>query len=358
VALLLPLLAAAPSAADAPYAVPRLGEPALGSDGDHLLEGAATAPAFAWFARLHAAYAYGAALADEASRVTGEAALGLGLPAGFEIAAGLPAGATFAAREAADPGAGDAPDGGRPTERLYRGLGDAGAGLGDLRLGLLWSRPAPGRGGFRWLLGFEATLPTGDHERLLGEDGPTWRPLLGATFEAFGARIAGNLGYRFRPEHVSVTDGRRFEQDDEFLWGLGVRFVREHDIAWSLEATGAVGTATADGPWPRAESRPVLAGGGVDWPVTRLWRLGLFAAAGIAGEEPPRFTAHLRVFGRPHQLDEDLDGVPRCRDDCPLLPGPGHNRGCPIPDSDGDGFPDDEDACPAVPAQAFSDDGC
>ncbi|MFO7571201.1 MAG: hypothetical protein R6W48_01185, partial [Gaiellaceae bacterium] len=71
-ALLLPLLAAASSAAAAPYAVPRLDQPALGSDGDHLLEGTSTAPAWAWFARLHAAYAYGAAAADEASRVTGE----------------------------------------------------------------------------------------------------------------------------------------------------------------------------------------------------------------------------------------------------------------------------------------------
>ncbi len=330
------LALAAPLAADPTHPVPRLGEPTLGSDGGHVLEGAGTAPAWAWWARLHAGYGYGAALADEASRLVGEAALGLGLPAGFEVAVALPAGATLASP--------------KPV--------DSGFGLGDLRLALLWSRPEAGRGGFAWLLGAEATMPTGDNDRLLGEGGFALKPFAGATFEAFGARIAGNLGYRIRPEHVQVIDGRRFEQDDELLWGLGLRFVRENDIAWSLEAEGAIGTATADGFWPDAESRPVLVGGGVDWPATRLVRLGLFVGFGAAGEEPPLFTLGLRIFSRPLPLDEDLDGIPWCKDDCPILPGPEKNGGCPIPDSDADGFPDDEDACPRAPAGDFSDDGC
>jgi hypothetical protein len=320
--LLLPLSAAA----DPPHTVPRLGEPSLTPDGGFLVDGPGTAPAWAWHARLQAGYGYG----------TGPAAAGLGLPAGFEAALGLPAGATFAAREPVD----------------------TGFALGDLRLALLWSRPAAGRGGFGWLLGAEATMPTGDHDRLLGEGGFTLRPFTSAAFEAFGARITGNLGYRLRPEHVATADGRRFEQDDELLWGLGIRFVRENDIAWSLEGIGAIGMATADGAWPRADSRPVLVGGGVDWPVTRLARLGLFAAFGVAGEEPPLFSLGLRAFNRPLPPDEDHDGVRWCRDDCPLLAGPESNRGCPIPDSDADGFPDDEDACPRAPAGDFSDDGC
>jgi hypothetical protein len=336
VAWLLPLALALPAAADPPHTVPRLGEPPLTPDGGFLVDGPGTAPAWAWHARLQAGYGYGAGLEDAASRATIEAAFGLGLPAGLEAALGLPAGATFAAREPVD----------------------AGFGLGDLRLALLWSRPAAGRGGFGWLLGAEATLPTGDHDLLLGEGGFTLRPFVAAAFEAFGARIAGNLGYRIRPEHVRVVDGRRFEQDDELLWGLGLRFVRENDIAWSLEAAGAIGTATADGLWPDAESRPVLVGGGVDWPVTRLVRLGLFVGFGVAGEEPPLFSLGLRAVGRPLPPDEDHDGIRWCRDDCPLLPGPESNRGCPIPDSDADGFPDDEDACPKAPAGDFSEDGC
>jgi hypothetical protein len=47
--------------------------------------------------------------------------------------------------------------------------------------------------------------------------------------------------------------------------------------------------------------------------------------------------------------DRDGDGVPDNLDKCPDIPGRIVNAGCPDPDRDKDGVPDDEDNCPDVP---------
>ena len=53
--------------------------------------------------------------------------------------------------------------------------------------------------------------------------------------------------------------------------------------------------------------------------------------------------------------DSDADGSLDVQDECPLLPGPALNGGCPPPvgggdiDSDGDGVVDNVDACPQLP---------
>lgn len=60
--------------------------------------------------------------------------------------------------------------------------------------------------------------------------------------------------------------------------------------------------------------------------------------------------------------DTDNDGVFDKDDRCPQVPGPAENQGCPIiQDTDGDGIPDDLDRCPLDPEDidGFQDeDGC
>jgi len=60
--------------------------------------------------------------------------------------------------------------------------------------------------------------------------------------------------------------------------------------------------------------------------------------------------------------DRDKDGVPDADDECPDVPGPAENKGCPLlKDTDGDGIPDNLDRCPLSPEDkdGFQDeDGC
>ena len=61
----------------------------------------------------------------------------------------------------------------------------------------------------------------------------------------------------------------------------------------------------------------------------------------------------------PDCTDTDGDGVRDIGDDCPTVPGPAENGGCPLlpPDTDGDGVTDDADQCPTVAGPA-SNGGC
>ena len=347
------LYATGSAATEPRWTVPRLGEPPITEDGGWVLEGTSTAPPWAWHAHVGARYGYGAGLADRASQLRGDLGFGLGLPAGLEAALGMPLGWTFGTRRPAELDAGPRP---------WDGLGGSGPGLGDLRLAFLWSHAAAGEDGLGLLFGVEGWVPTGDHARLLGEGGPGVEPFVSLAFQVLSARASLNLGYRLRPEHRAPDEEGGFEQDDEILWRVGLRVPRDDDIAWSVEAEGAIGILTRGGAWAGPGTRPVLVGAGVDLPVTRAYRLGLWAGIGPAGEEVPRFTAALRFFFEPVLRDEDEDGVRGAADECPLLAedrdGFEDGDGCPDLDNDSDGFPDDEDACPIDPAGRFSDDGC
>jgi outer membrane protein OmpA-like peptidoglycan-associated protein len=61
--------------------------------------------------------------------------------------------------------------------------------------------------------------------------------------------------------------------------------------------------------------------------------------------------------GCPIVADRDGDGVPDNVDRCPDQPGPKENDGCPLADRDGDGVPDNIDKCPDVPGKVEFD-GC
>ncbi len=333
------------------WTIPRFAVPAATWDGKHAVEGTATSPPWSWHARLTSQYHYGIGLADSASQVRGGLGFGVGLPADLEIGLALPLGYTFGARTNDALG----------TERHLVGMGEEGPALGDLTATVLWSVFDAGAGGLGLLFGARAGFPTGYHERLMGEGGFSAEPFGVLAFQVLGARLTFNLAYRFRPEHVSWEDDRRFEQDDDIIWRVGVRIPRKYDVAWSFEAEGALGVVTKEG-WPSSESRPVFAMLGLDFPLSRLHRLGLLVGAGIVGEAAPTFTGGLCFSWLPVLPDEDNDGVTGGADECPLLAEDvddfEDSDGCPDLDNDKDGFPDDEDRCPQEPADGFSEDGC
>jgi hypothetical protein len=352
------LIAALAAGAGARAAEPRwtvrgLDAMPLTSDGGHLIEGTATAPTWAWHAKLALSWAHDIGLADLAHQTRADLGFGLGLPLNLEIALGFPMGFTAGSREKPSPD--------RPTTGLV-GMSEDGAAIGDLRAALMWSYVSAGEGGLGLLLGASLFVPTGDHERLMGEGGFAAEPFASVAFSLLSTRISLNLAYRVRPEHVALVDGARFEQDDDLIWRIALRIPKENDIAWSAEAAGAIGFVTDEGPWPSAESRPVWLGGGVDFPMSRQHRLGLFAGFGLVGETLPDFQIGVRFSWLPVLPDEDRDGVGGVSDRCPLLAedrdGFEDDDGCPDRDNDRDGFPDDEDACPNEPANGASEDGC
>jgi len=346
--------AACPSRADEPaWPVPRFSETPITSDGGHAIEGTSTADAWAWRARLGSRYAYGAGLADRASQVRADLVFGLGLPVGLETAVRVPGCWTIGAED--DPRL-DA----RPSR--LEGMSEDGVAMGDLGIALLWSWADPDHGGLGLLVGLLGTVPTGDNDRLAGEGGFTIEPMASFALQVLGARVSINLSYRVREERDAHVGGERFEQDDDLVWRAALRIPKEHDVAWSIEAEGTVGLATYEGGRPGSDSRPVWLGGGVDFPVSRARRLGLFAGFGLDGVMSPVFSAGLWFAWMPVLPDEDGDGVGGASDECPLLAedrdGFEDGDGCPDLDNDEDGFPDDEDACPDEPAGDLSDDGC
>jgi len=336
---------AARADSDAVWPQPAFVELPLTSDGGHLIEGTAAAPKWTWHAKIDTRWLYGVGIADRAHQTRADLAFGLGLPARLEADLALPVGVTVGAHAA------------RGDEFELVGMGDDGAGIGDLRAALQWCALSAESGGFGLLFGAAAIVPTGSHDRLLGEGGFGGEALASFALQVLSTRVGLNLGYRIRPEHAAP--GSRFEQDDDVFWRFGIRVPRENDVAWSIEAAGAIGVAT--GELPDAGSRPVWLGGGFDLPLSVRHRFGLFAGFGF-GEVAPLFTIAARLTFVPVLRDEDADGLSGSGDQCPLLPedpdGFEDTDGCPDGDNDRDGFPDDDDACPNGAAGAESEDGC
>jgi hypothetical protein len=307
---------------------------------------------------MHTRYQFGLGRADRASQVILGQSFGVGFPHGLEAGLALPFGWTVGSREASRPDVSSRPLAPRPL----KGMGEEGPAVGDLKLALFWSAIDAGDGGLGLLVGLVGGVPTGMHERLMGEGGFTLEPLVSMAFQVFGSRIALNIVYRWRPEHVSVVEERPFEQDDDVVWRVGLRIPRKNDVAWAIEAEGAVGVLTGQEGFPGTKHRPVVIGAGLDFPLSRLFRLGINTAFGVTGEAAPRYTFGVSLWWLPVLPDEDKDGLMGMTDNCPLLKedhdGFEDDDGCPDLDNDKDGFPDEEDACPSEPADDFSEDGC
>ncbi len=334
------------------WVVPRFTEPAITVDGFQVVEGTNVSPVWSWHGRVSTYYLSGLALANSARQIRTDVSVGLGFPANLELSLGVRTAWTFGAERAY------AADG----HSSFLGLSAEGVRFGDLSVSLLWSVFSADKGGFGLLFGLKGTAPTGDNETLSGEGGFTGEPFSSLAFQFFGNRLSFNVGYRFRPEHISYRHETRYEQDDDLIWRLGFRSTRKYDVAWSIEAEGAIGMATSEGAWPSYPSRPVWIGSGVDVPLGRLYRLGLYTGVGVVGFSVPTLSLGVQFLWMPIMPDEDKDGIRRTSDRCPSLKedldGFEDTDGCPDLDNDRDGFPDDEDVCPSTPGGDFSEDGC
>lgn len=268
-------------------------------------------------------------------------ALGFGLPKKWELNLMLPVGHTLS---------------------TFSANGNKGTGLGDLRFGVLRVLKEAPQGGIGLILGVLTYFPTGHHEHLLGEGDFSLNSFLAASFSIFSSSLHVNVGYRFRPEHQrTLLSGKRFEQDDNLIWRVGIRIPKDEDIAWSLEMNGTIGVATDAGLWPDRDHRPLWLGGGIDYPTLAQNRLGFFASFLLSGDHRGILLS-VQLSGVAKDRDEDRDGILRGEDQCPLLredmDGFEDHDGCPENDNDLDTFPDKEDACPFKKADEFSDDGC
>ena len=335
------------------WTVSQFGDLPLTFDSGAVLEGTSTALPWAWHAKMRGRWAYDIGLADNAHQTTADLSLGVGLPLNLELTTAFPVGWTVGSRQKTDPGI---------NSKQLQGMGNDGFGIGDLRLAIMWSHAGASKGGLGFLVGFCGTVPTGDHEKLMGEGGFTATPFISLSLQVLSIKLTANMAYKIRPEHVSPYKDRYFEQDDDLIWRAGFRIPRKNDVAWSMEAEGAIGIATNRKIQPHTLSRPVWLGGGIDFPVSRTNRFGLAAGVGLRGEAVPDFTFEIRFTLGPVLPDEDMDGVGGVMDKCPLLPedmdGFEDYDGCPDYDNDKDGFPDDEDQCPLDSAGNFSDNGC
>ncbi len=307
----------------------------------HLVEGTQAASPWSWHARVRLQTAVARREAQDATLLRGDLTAGLGLLGGLELGIGLPAGRLLSSDRSFDGGQRRAP---------------GGFGLGDLYVGLLWSIKAAERGGFGLLAGGRAFFPTGTGDRMLSSEVYGGEGFVAMSFQALATTLSVNLGYRVRGGDLGPLPSW-----NELLWRAAIRVPRKEDHAWSLFASGSV-PAEPEG-FDVADAPAVVVGGGVDLPLSRAHRVELFMAAGVEGATAATVLAGVTFHRLPVKTDEDEDGVPVWRDECPLLPedydGFRDEDGCPDLDNDRDGWPDDEDACPLTPAaDDFSEDGC
>jgi hypothetical protein len=295
---------------------------------------------------------YGPGLAQNASQFRTDFLLGLGLPWKFEIGATFPFAVTT----------------GKSLYQTVSGetismFDRTGPSTADIRIHLLWNAKSSENGGLEILFGLFGFLPTGSNNKLSGEGSASMEALFSLTASLLSTRISFNIAYKIRNSHFAkLKNGDLFEQDDDLIWRIAVRIPKQNDVAWSIEARGAIGVATDEGFWPERHSRPVWIGGGIDFPFVKIHRFGFFGDAAITGAVGPSVILGFRFTGAVKIPDEDKDGIISIRDECPMLKedldGFMDYDGCPDLDDDHDGFPDIEDKCPLIPASDFSDDGC
>ncbi len=205
-------------------------------------------------------------------------------------------------------------------------------------------------------------LPTGDPDAFYS-DGFAVVPSVIATRTFGRVRLDAQLGYDFR----GTGQYAQLVVHDGLTYGAGVSV--DLPRAWILERWRAI--AELVGGWPRGYdtnseryAAPLSARGGIRWFATRDLSVEVGGGAGLGetgyGREAWRVFAGVRwsrmgLPPLPPDGDEDGDGVPNSKDQCPREPGPADLDGCP--DRDGDGIPDKDDKCPDQPGPV-QNDGC
>lgn len=281
------------------------------------------------------------------------------------------------------------------------------AGLGDMRFA------AKGRilrlGDFPVGLGLIAivTAPTGDTKALFGDDGVSFDIISAIEFNPWGkVRMAGNLGFRYRPEpavvknftmgHSLLLSGAAaipfFSEDLDLLLeihgeitvdganqalsseerpveaelGFRYRLWKEPGILEGLAVTGALGAGTTGMGSPSVRA---IVGIGWQWVSGGAWAHDYDYGGYLSEIEEcpdPETTPPEQIPDRcrtKKPVDSDGDGVPDNLDRCPFLGQPGQvdQSGCPNNDRDADGIPDHVDKCPDSPEDFdgwLDSDGC
>lgn len=208
------------------------------------------------------------------------------------------------------------------------------------------------------------TVPTGfPQNSYMGEGQFTFAPQLALSRELGMFRVAGNLGYKWRPD----TSILQLEVGHELGYRLGGAMRLEELLQLPLEVGLTLNGATsASAPFAAVNQNPLELIGGVTWDVDGP--LQLFGGAG-AGLVAGYGTPDLRLFGgvrySPRAADKDADGIDDAKDGCVDDPEDKDrfedSDGCPDTDNDADGIDDARDKCPdqAEDRDRFEDaNGC
>jgi hypothetical protein len=205
------------------------------------------------------------------------------------------------------------------------------------------------------------TLPTSvgsDDSRFIGDNLPTLRGKLAATFSRGRISLGANAGFILRKPRTiySSTVGQQLT----FGVAAAVAATDKFSLIGELFGRGGLESSFA------LDESPMEAVGGLRLVAARSVAVTLGAGGGLdraIGAPTLRFFASIGYA--PDVRDSDGDGVQNAKDKCPLIPedhdGHDDGDGCPDDDNDGDRRPDGEDKCPAdaEDLDGFDDDdGC
>ncbi len=251
---------------------------------------------------------------------------------------------------------------------LGDGLGEiAATGLGDPRFSVRWRFVGEDARVFRernegpgLALSGAFTLPIGDEQALVSEDGFTADLRLLGDFHVLGAGVGAVLGWKHRFEPRDLLDVR-FRDEIEAGAALKLPIPVTRDFFGIVEVRAITDPGEPfDGPTTAVEGDFALQIRRGDLTVTAGVGRGLTGGVGS-----PEFRALGSVSWAPRVRDADGDQIPDDRDECPFLPedfdGFEDSDGCLDPDNDNDLIPDADDRCPDEAAEEFRDedeDGC
>jgi OmpA-OmpF porin, OOP family len=240
------------------------------------------------------------------------------------------------------------------------------SGIGDLRAEVKWR--AWRKDNLRVAVLPGITIPTsigtnpggdigaGD---LLGDNLPSVRARAAAQWTSASGRLhaGGTLGALFRKPREIYSS----EVGQQLLYGAGASLQVSDKVNFITELFGRAGLTTFD-----VDANPLELNGALRLAATPS--VAVLAGGGgglVRGIGSPGLRMFLSVGWSPDLRDDDGDGIPNLRDDCPLL---AEDRddfedadGCPDEDNDGDRREDSIDRCPneAEDLDGFEDeDGC
>jgi hypothetical protein len=244
------------------------------------------------------------------------------------------------------------------------GMGDGGVqvtGTGDLLVEGKYKLWQAKNGQLRVAGIAGVTLPTSvgsDESQFIGDDLPSLRGKLAATFSRGKISLGANAGFIVRKPRTiyASTVGQQLT----FGAAASVAVTEKFSIIGEVFGRGGLESSFA------LDESPMEAAGGFRLIAGRSLAVTVGGGAGLdraIGAPQARFFASIGYA--PDVRDSDGDGVQNAKDQCPLIPedmdGADDRDGCPDDDNDGDRRPDGEDKCPAQAEDLDGfddDDGC